>query len=74
MSSGFLVTARIDNVTKIPNYPLLEGDLLTLDPEGTFTKECPGTAICNIKLTEEQIASLKPVAFERNHLDYRIVD
>lgn len=74
MAKGFLVTTQIDNATKIEDYPLLNGDLLVLDETGdTFTKVCPGLAICNITLTAEQQATLREVEFESRGLEYRVL-
>lgn len=73
MAKGFLVTTQIDNATKIADYPLLNGDLLIESDNGTFTKVCPGLAVCNITLTAEQQATLREVEFESRGLDYRVL-
>ena len=41
-----------------PYYPLLPGDLLSRNPDGTWTKECPGLTISGFHLTDNEIATL----------------
>jgi hypothetical protein len=40
-------------------YPLLPGDVLTLDPDGTYHKHT-GLGIVGFTLSPEQVATLKP--------------
>lgn len=41
-------------------YPLIPGDVLTLDADGTYMKHT-GLAIYGFRLTPEQVDALKPV-------------
>jgi hypothetical protein len=43
-----------------PEYPLLPGDVLTLDPDGTYTKHT-GLCVLGFTLSPEQVATLKPI-------------
>lgn len=73
-AQGFLVKEKIEGAhAKLASYPLLPEDLLVREPDGRFTKECPGIAVKNFSLTEEQIAALVPVKFEVRGLDYTII-
>lgn len=70
MSEGFLVVDRIDGARTIDDYPLLDGDLLTKELDGTWLKESPGLAVGGFRLTPLQERSLKPVEFTRHGLTY----
>lgn len=73
MTDGFLVTETIRGAHfSIQDYPLLEGDLLMLTEDGTYFKEGPGLGIGGFTLTEEQIATLKPVTFTARGLNYHV--
>ena len=64
--NGFLLTdERIDGAhPKNAGYPLLDGDLLVPDPDtATWSKVGPGLGMVGFRLTDEQIARLKPVRF-----------
>jgi hypothetical protein len=70
---GYIVTEEIrDAHPKNIGYPLLPGDLLTPQGErfGVYMKEAPGVVVMGFRLTPEQVATLKPVEFKRNGLDY----
>lgn len=73
-SDGFVVQAAISGAhPKIPNYPLLPGDLIV--PTGlAWHKECPGLSVGGFVLTQEQIDALRPVKFLRRGLDYAVLD
>jgi hypothetical protein len=43
------------------DYPLLEGDVLTREPDGTYIKHAPGLGVAGFELTADQAASLQPV-------------
>lgn len=69
--NGYLVTERIDGAQpKMPKYYLLPEDLLVKEGDGTYAKECPGIAVVGFVLTPEQEATLRPVRFTRNGLNY----
>lgn len=51
-------------------YPLLKGDLLHKNEDGTWTKEAPGLTIGGFVLTEEQQKRLKQVNIESHGLLY----
>lgn len=53
-------------------YPLLNGDLLSRDEEGTFTKECPGITVMGFVLTDEQQKTLKQVRVWTDGLYYQL--
>lgn len=55
------------------DYPLLPGDVLYKNEDGTWTKEAPGLTILGFILTEEQEQQLQQVEVERNGLVYRKV-
>lgn len=56
------VTERIDNAhSEIPDYPLLPGDLVSVRPDGAFTKFAPGLAVSNFRLSHVDRQSLNPV-------------
>lgn len=44
-----------------PTYPLLPGDILVEQEDGTFTKTAPGLGLGGFVLTDEQRAALKPL-------------
>lgn len=73
MDDGFRVTETIDGAhPKVKRYPLLPGDLLVQTGHHTYTKECPGVAVNGFILTPEQEATLEPVRFTRNGLEYSV--
>lgn len=73
MAVGYVVTETIENaLPKQGDYPLLNGDLLVLEDDGTYTKECPGLAIGGAVLTDEQKATLREVSFTVRGLNYMI--
>lgn len=43
-----------------PNYPLLPGDVLTRDPDGTYTKHT-GIGMFGFVLSPEDVTALEPV-------------
>lgn len=43
------------------DYPLLPGDVLTKDADGTYTKQAPGLGVVGFVLTPEQAAALEEV-------------
>ena len=70
MSNGYQVVEQIDDAHPRFPYPLLPGDLLVQAGDGTWCKECPGIAVVGLVLTPEQVASLRPVSFDRHGLAY----
>lgn len=71
MPDGYEVVETIDNAhPRHVDYPLLPGDLITRDDDGTFGKEAPGMCVLGFRLTDEQIARLKPVTYKAHGLDY----
>jgi hypothetical protein len=40
-----------------PQYPLLPGDVIIQDPDGTWTKHAPGLAMAGLELSEVWIAT-----------------
>lgn len=72
-SNGFLVTEKIVGAHfSMKDYPLYPDDLLTQHEDGTFFKEGPGLGIGGFELTEEQVATLKPVNFQFHGLNYGV--
>lgn len=70
---GLLVTEKIDGAhPKQEDYPLLPGDLLLKQSDGSFNKYFPGLAIVGFELTPEQEATLKPVEYTARGLSYQI--
>jgi hypothetical protein len=60
--SGLKVTETIHHASeKNPDYPLLEGDILIKQEDGTYFKFGPGLGIGGFVLTPEQEATLEPV-------------
>lgn len=61
MSQLLQVTEELTEVHPIhTKYPLLPGDVLTRDEDGTYTKQT-GLGIVGFTLTPEQAATLQPV-------------
>lgn len=74
-STGYKVTETIEGAhPRLENYPLLSGDLLVKTSPQIYTKVCPGICVTGFFLTAEQEATLKPVQFEAQGLNYRIVN
>lgn len=68
---GFVVTETIENARPDGmDYPLLNGDLILKQDDGTWFKVCPGTAIGKFVLTEQQVTRLKQVEYTQRGLDY----
>lgn len=75
INNGLRVTEEIEGAhPTLKNYPLLPGDLLQKDDDGTFFKEAPGIAVGGFVLTPEQEANLEPVQFLRHGLDYQVLE
>lgn len=73
--AGFQVVTEIRGARPdFLTYPLLPDDLIVQDETGIWWKLCPGIGIGGFVLTDEQVASLKPVVYEQRHLDFRIID
>jgi hypothetical protein len=71
---GFLVQREIEGANRrLPAYPLLRGDLLEKQNDGTYLKACPGIMVGGFVLTEEQVAELVPVQFRMHGLEYEIL-
>lgn len=71
---GLRVTKRIDGAHPLhADYPLLPGDLLVRDADGTFTKEAPGLAVIGFMLREEDVVALEPVRFRCAGLSYYVL-
>ena len=69
--NGFRVTETIWGAhPKLDAYPLLPGDLLVQDDDGTWGKEAPGLAVFGFVLNEEQVETLRPVEFGCAGLSY----
>ena len=69
------VTERIDGAHRLhTDYPLLPGDLLAKQDDGTFYKHSPGLGIFGFALTPEQEQTLRPttrdIVFGVGGLDY----
>ena len=74
-NKGFLVTKEIVGAHRtMEDYPLYVDDLLTRSEDGTWFKEGPGLGISGFELTEDQVATLKPVDFKFYGLAYKIID
>ena len=74
-AEGYRVTETIDGAhPTLRDYPLLPGDLLVRDPDGSWAKEAPGLAVGGFALTPEQEATLERVEFDRYGLNYSISD
>lgn len=72
--TGFRVTSTIEVAHPLhPHYPLLPGDLLVRDFDGTWAKEAPGLAVVGFVLSDEQVATLEHVQFEWHGLSYRVI-
>ena len=56
-----------------PTYPLLPGDLLVQQADGSWMKEAPGLAVGGFVLTPEEVADLQPVGFLRAGLAYTVL-
>jgi hypothetical protein len=75
MANGLLAVTQIDGVHRQHlDYPILPGDLLLKEDDGTYIKVCPGVAMTGFQLTDEQVATLKPVEFVQHGLNYVIDD
>ncbi len=73
-AKGLEVTVEIEGaVTKMPDYPLLPEDLLLEQPDGTYMKVCPGIAVGGIVLTDDQRATLRPVEFRQEGLNFWVL-
>lgn len=58
---GLVVTETIEGAhPKHETYPLLPGDLLIEEDDGTFYKFGPGLGVTGFVLTEDQRATLRP--------------
>lgn len=73
MNEGYQVTERIEGAHPYFDYPLLPGDLLTVEEGDTFMKEAPGLAVGGFTLTPEQVATLRKVDFQRLGLNYEVI-
>lgn len=60
----FIVTETIEGAHFSLDYPLLSGDYITEQDDGTFTKFAPGLGIGGFTLTDAQRATLTPVVAE----------
>lgn len=68
---GLVVTTEITGAhPQMDDYPLLPGDLLVAEEDGTYFKECPGMAVGGFRLTPEQAATLRSVEFRVAGLNY----
>jgi len=74
-ANGFLVTEDIVGAHRtMQDYPLYVNDLLVQSEDGSWFKEGPGLGIGGFHLSDEQVATLKPVNFKSFGLSYRIMD
>jgi hypothetical protein len=74
-TEGFRVTSTIEGAhPQHEAYPLLPGDLLVRELDGTWMKEAPGLAVGGFVLTAEQEAGLQRILFARAGLAYAVVD
>lgn len=72
-NEGFRVVAEIRGAhPTLPNYPLLPGDLIVRDDDGTWGKEAPGLAVNGFILTPAQEAELEAVRFACHGLSYSV--
>lgn len=56
----FRVLSTLDGrKANMPTYPLLPGDIVIQDEDGTWTKHAPGLAIGGFELTAEDVAELE---------------
>ena len=71
---GLQVTEQIDDAHPVQvDYPLLPGDLITEEDEGTFVKIAPGLAISGFELSDMQRETLHPVTVHTNGgLEYAV--
>ena len=59
MSGAYEVTETLNGChDKHPTYPLLQGDILIEQKDGTFFKTAPGLGIMGFALTPEQRSTL----------------
>jgi hypothetical protein len=69
--NGFVVTTEIQGAhRRMDDYPLLPGDLLVREEDGSYWKECPGMSVGGFVLTNEQAASLRSVEYQVYGLNY----
>lgn len=68
---GFVVTTEISGANDA-GWDLKPGQLVVSASNGTFTKLAPGICLLGFKLSEEQIASLRPVKYWANGLDFML--
>lgn len=68
--NGYVVTSEINAARADMDYPLLPGDLLVLEDDGSYWKECPGMSVGGLRLTDEQAATLRPVEYKVFGLNY----
>lgn len=74
VSNGYVVTETIEEAhQQHPTYPLLSGDLLVKEVDGTYTKICPGLGVSGFILRPEIEATLRPVQYVSSGLDYVIL-
>ncbi len=71
---GFSVTEEMEVAAASSLFALKRGDLLVEDVGNAFVCLRSGTATLDLHLTEQQQASLKPVAFVERGLGYELVD
>lgn len=73
-SDGYVVTQTIEEAHPLhPTYPLLQGDLLVRDSDGTFAKVCPGLHVSGFVLKQLDLFNIHPVKFISRGLDYEIL-
>lgn len=70
---GFLVTEEAVAFSLLEVGEIEAGDLLVEDVGDTFARLSGGVAVVGLVLTEQQRASLRPVAFVERGLDYELV-
>lgn len=72
--TGCLVTEDIVGANpKMPDYVLYKGVLIVQTDDGSWTKLAPGLCLVGLRLTEDQEASLKPVKYESDGLNFHVI-
>lgn len=74
---GFLVMDDIEGARHpIDDYPLIQGDLLVKQEDGTYFKVCPGISLGGFRISEYALryGLVKPVKYRQRHLEYQIIE
>lgn len=68
---GYITTAETTGFNPA-GWTLHSGTLLVRTEEGSFTKVAPGICIVGFELDEDQVATMRPVKYASNGLDFMI--